>query len=269
MARPIGIRYRSSDLDILYVYINDQLSDQRDESAHGPTAWEPDACLGSLEAIRERETVLSANMDKQLGPLSNINSFVVNVSNTSTAFAVRYLPFPPCCDGLASPPRFTSSTRSYVCRIQSAARDEEKAVQEGRGKHRVPLHYIPPPPERVSVTVHGDNRASSLLSSTSSSPLLLRGVVLPCGQPLMSSPPSRPFVRKSSPNWPVNVQSLQPAYPLARSVRPNLLPRKEPSPHSVPLPPLLFPRTSPSLKQANSVLPNERIASWSSMTKKA
>lgn len=101
----------------------------------------------SLEA--RRCPSLSPNMDKQPRQ-PNIHSFVVNVSNTHTAFTVWYLPLPLYCHGLTPPPRLTSPTRSDVHCDQSAPRDEEEAVQEGRGKHHVHLRIVPHHPQHVS-----------------------------------------------------------------------------------------------------------------------
>ena len=104
----------------------------------------PDKGIPSYEMIRSCARVYGECRPVLLIPLIPTSSsvqhhpFVVNVSNTSTAFTVRYLSF-PCCDGLTPPPQFTTSTRTYVCHIQSTAGDEEKAVQEGRGKHCAPL----------------------------------------------------------------------------------------------------------------------------------
>jgi hypothetical protein len=150
---------------------------------------------------------------------------------------------------------------------QSAPRDEEKAVQEGRGEHRA-LRITSRP-----------RRSASPSTSTETLPLRRRSPPprhLPsfptcrvCGWMLISCFLSRPFARKSSLNWSPNLPPLQLAYPPVRNVPPNTLLRKEPSPHSVPPLPSLFRRTSPSPKQASSVSPNERIASWSPMTRGA
>lgn len=118
-----------------------------------PTAWK--LAWESLEAIRERGALIRTNKDKQPHPRPTSTRFVVNVSNTSTAFTVGYLSLPPYCDGLP-PPQFSSSTRSNVCRVQFAARDEEKAVQEGRGKHPAPLSILPSSPRwSASLSVLG------------------------------------------------------------------------------------------------------------------
>ena len=85
--------------------------------------------MGGIYGDKHRQTILSSI---QLQPASS------NVSNTRTAFTVWYFPFPHYYDGLP-PPRVSSSTRSNVCRVYSSVRHEEKAVQEGRGKHRAPL----------------------------------------------------------------------------------------------------------------------------------
>ena len=72
------------------------------------------ALLPCRDRHKHRQTILSSI---QLQPACS------NVSNTRTALTVRYLPFPPCCCGLTPPPppRFTSSSRTNVRRIQSAA----------------------------------------------------------------------------------------------------------------------------------------------------
>jgi hypothetical protein len=158
---------------------------------------------------------MMTNKDKQV---SNVYLFVVNVSNTRTAFAGGFLPF-SCRDGLSPPTRLSLATRSHVYRIHPAVRYKKETVQEGRGKRSVSLcispHFRP-----------------------DASPLVLAGALPPrrycaphhlpslpkrhtCGYPLMLSFPRRPSVRKSSPSWPANAQSLQPVYPPVRSVQLN------------------------------------------------
>jgi hypothetical protein len=186
-------------------------------------------------------------------------SLAVPIGWPNTAFAVRHLTSLLYGDGLP-PPGFSSSTRSNVCRVQSAPRGEEKAVQEGRGKRRA-----------LSASHHTPVRATETLPLRRRSPPPCHLPSLPtccaCGWLLISCFLSRPFGRKSNPNWPPNLPPLRLAYPPVRNVQPNTLLRKEQLPHSVPLPPLLFRRTSLSLKQASTVPPNEWIASWSSMTR--
>jgi len=167
------------------------------------------------------------------------------------------------------PPAATDSHHHGSPLRQEAMSATSSPLPETRKKQskrdEVSTVYITPslPPERVSVGINRKSTTPSPLSPIPSEVLCLRT------QLLMSPFLSRPFARKSSLSWLANAPSLRPVSPLARNVQLNQPPRKGLSLHFAPLLPLLFRRTSLSPKQASSVLPNERIASWSSMTKKA
>ena len=161
-----------------------------------------------------------------------------------------------------------SPLRQEVMSAVSSSLPETRKKQSKRDEvstAHLSMSYTSPPPERVPVDIARDPTTSSLFYTLSLSLFPPEA----CGHPLMPSFPYRPFARKSSPNWPANAQSLQPVYPLVRSVQLKRLPRKELLPHSVHLPPSLFRRTLPSPKQASYVPLNERTAFWSLMMRKA